>query len=345
MKVLVTGGCGFLGSHVCEYYRNKGEEVVSIDSLTKYELMRTEYDVEGARYYNWNFLKGIGVSLINGDIGNTQELSEAVMGCDYIVHTAAQPSMTISIENPELDIITNVNGTFNVLEAARKKDIPVVNCSSIHVYGNKINETLKEGEKRFLRDPPAIDENYPIIQGKITPLHASKRSTELYVQAYTDTYSLEAATFRLTGMYGPRQFGGEDHGWVANFIIRTLLGLPLRIFGTDKQVRDILYATDAAAAFDAFYNKRKNGIYNIGGGINNIISLIECLDLIENLTGMEQNRIYEEARLGDLWYFVSDITKARKNLKWEPKVSNDEGIQEIINWVKENIGLFRSGSG
>jgi len=340
MKVLVTGGCGFLGSHVCEYYRKKGEDVVSLDNLTKHELMRTGYAVEDARFHNWNFLKRLGVSLIKGDIRNKQELFEATKDCNYIIHTAAQPAMTISIENPELDFTTNVIGTFNVLEAARKYDIPVINCSTIHIYGNKINETIKEGETRFLREPPAIDENYPIMQGKITPLHASKRNAEIYVQSYIDTYELEAATFRLTGMYGPRQFGGEDHGWVANFVIRTMLRLPIKIFGTDKQVRDILYVSDAVRAFEAFYEKRKPGLYNIGGGARNIISLGECLKMIREITGFEHKVIYEPPRLGDLWYFVCDITKAREELGWEPKLSNRDGLEKLINWVKKNIKIF-----
>jgi CDP-paratose 2-epimerase len=341
MRVLVTGGCGFLGSHVCEYYKKKGEEVISFDNLTKHELMRTGYDVEGARLYNWNFLKELGTSLIRGDIRDKQELLKVAKDCDYIIHTAAQPAMTISVENPELDLMTNVVGTFNVLEAARKYDIPIVNCSTIHVYGNKINETIKEGETRFFRDPPTIDETHPIMQGKLTPLHASKRSAEIYVQTYIDAYGLEAATFRLTGMYGPRQFGGEDHGWVANFAIRTLLKLPIRIFGTEKQVRDILYVSDAVRAFDAFYTKRKSGLYNIGGGEQNIISLGECLKMIREITGIEQEIIYESPRLGDLWYFVCDITKAREKLGWKPKVSNREGLKRLISWIKDNINLFR----
>jgi CDP-paratose 2-epimerase len=340
MRVLVTGGCGFLGSHVCEYFKDKGDEVIAIDNLTKHELMRTGYNVEGARFYNYNFLKGIGVSLVVADIRNKDMVVKIAKDCDYIIHTAAQPAMTISIEQPELDMMTNAIGTFNVLEAARKYDIPIVNCSTIHVYGNKINETIKEGKTKFLREPPAIDENYPIMQGKLTPLHASKRSAEIYVQTYIDTYGLEAATFRLTGMYGPRQFGGEDHGWVANFAIRTLLRLPIKIFGTDKQVRDILYVTDAVAAFDAFYKNRESGLYNIGGGVKNIISLGECLELLRKITGIEQDIRFEPARLGDLWYFVCDITKAKEKLKWEPKVSNEEGIKKLVDWIKENIGIF-----
>lgn len=128
-------------------------------------------------------------------------------------------------------------------------------------------------------------------------------------------------------------------------MIRTVLGLPMKVFGTDKQVRDILYVSDAAAAFEAFHQQTVPGIYNIGGGLQNIISIAECLALIQKITGIEQAISYGEARPGDLWYFVSDITKTRKNLKWEPRVSNEEGLQMLIEWVRVNIDLFRGKNG
>jgi len=340
---MVTGGCGFIGSHVCEYYTVKGAEVVSFDSLTKHELLRTGYAADATRTYNLDFLKKLNVVFVKGDIRNRDELMEAANDCDYIVHTAAQPAMTISIENPELDISTNVLGTFNVLDVARKFDIPVVYCSTIHVYGNKINETLREEETRYTRDPQAIDEQHLTLEGTVTPLHASKRSAELYVQTFIDTYGLEAASFRLTGLYGPRQFGGEDHGWVANFAIRTILEMPITVYGTGKQVRDILYASDVAEAFHAFYRSRKQGIYNIGGGPERSISLIECLKLIEQLSEKKTIVKYGRDRLGDLRYFVCDISKAKQNLGWEPKVSLEEGISMLIRWIKENKKLFRAG--
>jgi len=340
LLVLVTGGCGFLGSHVCDFYARQGNEVIAFDNLTKHELKRTDYNVEAARGHVLNFLKGLGVNIIVGDIRNKDELLKVSKGCDYIIHTAAQPAMTISIENPELDLTTNVTGTFNVLEAARRYDIPVVICSTIHVYGNKINETLKEGKTRFLREPPAIDESHPTMEGTITPLHVSKRAAELYVQTFIDTYGLKAAVFRLTGLYGPRQFGGEDHGWVANFAIKTILGRPITIFGTGKQVRDILYATDAAKALNAFYKAQISGIYNIGGGIERAISLIECIRLIEEITGRKAEIKYAPKRMGDLWYFVCDIKKAKEKLRWEPETLNDEGIRKLAQWVEENIRIF-----
>ena len=346
MKVLVTGGAGFLGSHICEYYRKQGDEVISVDNLTKYELMRTGYNVEGARLHNWNYLKELGVKLIKADITDKNAIDIATYpkfprDIDFICHTAAQPSMTISIENPILDFENNVLGTLNVLEAARKFDIPLVNCSTIHVYGTQINNEIWESDTKFKRNPDDIKEDYSIMKGLLTPLHASKRATEIYTQAYIDTYGLKAASFRLTGMYGERQFGGEDHGWIANFVIRTLLKLPITIYGTDKQVRDILYVKDAVEAFDAFYKHQKSGIYNIGGGIERIISLKECLDLITEITGIKQNISFEEARKGDLWYFCCNIDKAKRELDWEPKVSNEEGLRKLINWVGENMELFR----
>jgi len=356
MKILITGGCGFLGSHICEYYRKQGEEVIALDNLTKHELMRTGYNVEKARLYNWNYLKQIGVELYESDIRERNEryidsVWQLAKDCDFICHTAAQPSMTISIEQPIFDFENNVLGTLNVLEAARRYDVPVVNCSTIHVYGNGINNFLVEDGKKFrvadfrngislVKIKQEIDENAQILTGLITPLHASKRTTEIYTQAYIDTYGLRAASFRLTGMYGERQFGGEDHGWVANFVIRTILRLPITIYGTDKQVRDILYVKDAVKAFDAFFNYQRSGIYNIGGGIDRLISLRECLELIEKMTGIKQDIRLKEAREGDLWYFCCDISKAREELNWEPEVSNEKGLRKLIDWVEENRNLF-----
>ena len=344
MKVLITGGCGFIGSHVCEYYIEKGADVIAYDNMTKHELTRTGYAADAARDYNWQFLKKLGVTLINGDVRDFDALVKAAKGCDFIIHTAAQPAMTISMESPGLDFSTNVLGGFNVLEAARKLEIPVVNCATIHVYGNRINETLGEEDTRYTRSPVAIDENHPTVEGTLTPLHASKRAVDLYVQAYIDTYGLQAASFRLTGLYGTRQFGGEDHGWVANFVIRAIAGSPITIYGTGKQLRDILYASDVARAFDAFYKTRKPGIYNIGGGVEHAISLLECIELIREITGQELVVKHGPPRLGDLLYFVCDIAKAKRELGWEPKVSNREGVSRLIEWVKENEAIFRRAS-
>ena len=340
MKVLVTGGCGFLGSHVCEFYARKDDEVISYDNMTKHELKRTGLATEAARNYNWNYLKTIGVNMVKADIRDFEELIDYAQGCSYIIHTAAQPAMTISWEDPLLDITTNVMGSFNVLEVARKLEIPVVSCATIHIYGNGINDTLEENDKRYTRKPEGIDENHPLLEGTLTPLHASKASTDIYIRTYIDTYKLEAASFRLTGIYGTRQFGGEDHGWVANFAIRSVLGRPATIFGTGKQVRDIVYATDVCRAFDAFYRSRQPGVYNIGGGPQTAISLLECFDILEKINDVRSEVKFEPARHGDLSYFICDISKARRELGWSPEIMPEEGITKLIEWIKDNRTIF-----
>ncbi|MEK6860317.1 MAG: NAD-dependent epimerase/dehydratase family protein [Nanoarchaeota archaeon] len=341
MKVLVTGGCGFLGSHICEMYRKKAWEVIAFDNLTKYEFAKNPYMKSEARLHNKKLLESLGVEIVVADIRDKEILMRWCEGVDYICHTAAQPTMTLSWEEPVLDFTTNVIGTFNVLEAARKFNIPVASCNSVHCYGpDKINSELIEMETRYIRNPVSIKESEPLLQGVVTPLHASKSSAEHYIQCYIDTYKIKAASFRLTGIYGPNQFGGEDHGWVANFAIRNVLGLPLSIFGTGKQLRDILYATDVAEAFDAFYRNQVPGIYNIGGGEKTMISLLECIKLIEEITGKESIVKMDKGRFGDLRYYVSDISKAKRELGWEPKVLPEEGVRELIEWIKKNNNLF-----
>jgi len=319
----------------------KGWEVIAYDNLAKHEFVRNVYMKPEARLYNKKILESMGVEVVVADIRDKEILMRWAEGCDYICHTAAQPTMTLSWEDPVLDFTTNVIGTFNVLEAARKFNIPVASCNSVHCYGpDKINSELIEKETRYIRNPATINENEPLLQGVVTPLHASKSSAEHYIQCYIDTYKIKAASFRLTGIYGPNQFGGEDHGWVANFSIRNVLSLPLTIFGTGKQLRDILYATDVAEAFDAFYNNPKPGIYNIGGGEKTMISLLECINLIEKITGKKSKVIFDKDRFGDLRYYVSDISKAKRELGWEPKVLPEEGVKKLIEWIQKNDNLF-----
>jgi CDP-paratose 2-epimerase len=342
MKVLVTGGCGFLGSHVCELFASRNWEVVAYDNMTKFELARTGYNVEAARGYNLDLLRKLGTAVIIDDVRNRYRLLETARGCDYLIHTAAQPAMTIALENPLLDCDNNVIGTLNVLEVARRLNIPAAMCSTIHVYGNSLNDSLATGPTALLKPNGAVKETDPILTGAITPLHVSKYANELYARAFTESYGCKVAVFRLTGIYGPRQLGGEDHGWVANFAIRTILGLPVKIFGTDKQVRDILYAKDAAQAFlDWFEAGCPSGTYNIGGGPQAATSIRELLDLLEKLTGKYSTVQYLPKRQGDLWWFVSDCRKARDTFGWTPKVMPREGIAELVKWIEKERGLFQ----
>jgi len=181
MKVLVTGGCGFLGYHVCAYFRQNGASAIAYDNMAKHEFARNPYMREEARDHNRAELAKAGVEIAVEDIRDKETLTRMAAGCDYLCHTAAQPAMTISWENPELDFSTNTRGTFNVLEAARLAKIPVAICSSIHTFGpDRINASLGEEATRYVRDPVAIGEDEPLLQGSVTPLHASKRADEIY---------------------------------------------------------------------------------------------------------------------------------------------------------------------
>lgn len=335
MKVLVTGGCGFLGSHVCELFRDRGWKVDAYDNMSKLELLRTGYNVDGTRNYNRRLLEGLGVQVQKADVRDYDTLLECAEGCDYIVHTAAQPAMTIALEDPRFDADNNVIGTLNVLEVGRQLDIPVAICSTIHVYGNR--------GRGFRRGPKAFHEGQKVLSGLLTPLHVSKYADELYARAYTQSYQTKVFVARLTGIYGPRQLGGEDHGWVANFAIRTVLGLPIKVYGTDKQYRDILYVKDAARAFlDWFETGCVSGVYNIGGGVECITTIKECLAILAKLTGKAQDITLEPARTGDLWYFCCNTSKARRTFGWGPKVLPRYGIEELVRWIKDNEGLFKS---
>jgi CDP-paratose 2-epimerase len=337
----VTGGCGFLGFHVCSHFREQGADVVAYDNLAKHEFARNPYMREAARDANQRELKAKGVRVAVEDIRDKAALVSYAKDCDYICHTAAQPAMTISWEDPELDFSTNTRGTFNVLEAARLAGIPVAICSSVHAFGpDAINRSLREAETRYEREPVAINEEEPLLQGSVTPLHASKRSNEIYVQSFIDTYGLKAACFRLTGIYGPNQFGGEDHGWVANFAIRAVLGLPITIFGTGKQLRDILFASDTAKAFEAFYRSPNSGIYNLGGGEASMISLLETIDYIGKLVGTKPDVSFKPERFGDLRYFVTDYRKFNQATGWTPAVRPTEGIARLVRWIQQSPELF-----
>jgi CDP-paratose 2-epimerase len=343
VRVLVTGGCGFLGSHVCELFRKRGDEVVSLDNMTKHELSRTGYQTAAARDHNWKLLEAMGVRMLREDVRDLEAVLDAASGCGYIAHTAAQPAVTIGLEDPLLDASTNVLGTLHVLEAARRHRIPLASCATIHVYGNWLNDELRESETRYLHEPTAIGEEARTMDGTLTPLHASKASGEHYVRAYASAYRLRAASFRLTGIYGPRQLGGEDHGWVANFAIRNALGWPITIFGSGKQVRDILYATDAAQAFVDHCERGEAGVYNVGGGPEHAISLLECLRRIEAASGRASELRFEPARFGDLRWFVCDIRRARAGFGWRPRVPPAEGVPELVAWVARQRELFAGG--
>ena len=343
MKILITGGAGFVGSHVAEYYANKDAEVVVFDNLSRAELLG--YEASNAMY-NWNYLKRYeNIELTKGDIRDAKMIKEVAKDIDVIIHTAAQTAVTTSLENPRADFEINALGTFNVLEVARlsKNNPCVIFCSTNKVYGDNVNMIpVREKEKRYefadTKYKKGIPEDFPTDLCEHTPYGCSKFTGDVYVQDYAQRNEIDAAVFRMSCIYGSRQFGVEDQGWVAWFTIATVLGKPITIYGDGKQVRDVLYVADLVKAFDVFVQKRDkihHSVYNIGGGPENTMSLLELLYMLENITGKKSKVIFDKWRPSDQKVYISDINKAKRELGWSPNISKEEGIRKLVKWVEE----------
>jgi CDP-paratose 2-epimerase len=345
MKLLVTGGAGFVGSHVAEYYAKRGSEVLVFDNLSRVEILGKSV---GDPLYNWNYLKNNygNVELVKGDIGRFEEVKAASKDVDAIVHTAAQVAVTTSLSDPRTDFEINALGTFNVLEAARLNDAALVFCSTNKVYGENVNKIpVREEKKRYCftdeKYKNGIPETFPIDLCGHSPYGCSKLAADIYMQDYAHTYGLKTGVFRMSCIYGERQFGVEDQGWVAWFVIASLTNKQITIYGDGKQVRDVLYVTDLVEAFSAFANsKLKHEVFNMGGGSENTLSLLELLDLLKELTGRSPQTSIADWRQVDQKVYVSDISKAERLLNWRPRVRPRESVEKLVNWVNTNSGLF-----
>ncbi len=345
MKALVTGGLGFIGSHIAEKYAGTGWDVTVFDNLSRPKLLNREIkNIDfNMKFLRANFPK---IRIIQEDILNSRALEEAARGADVIFHAAAQTAVTTSVTNPRADFETNVVGTFNVMEAARKNDVKaVVYCSTNKVFGDNVNAAkVIEGEKKYSFEgkyAKGIPETFPIDLCEHTPYGCSKLSGDLYVQDYAHVYGLKTGVFRMSCIYGTRQFGVEDQGWVAWFAIASILGKPITIYGDGKQVRDVLYVKDLVNLYDKFINSSvKRGVYCTGGGPDNTLSLIELLEMLKELTGKESPVSYSGWRPSDQKVFIADISKASEELGWKPAVSPREGVRKLVEWVKENKGIF-----
>ena len=279
------------------------------------------------------------------DLRDFQALRKIAKEVKIIVHTAAQVAVSSSLKDPRTDFETNVAGTFNVLETARLADSAVVFCSTNKVYGENVNALrIIEKRTRYSYDPAhasGIGESFSLDHTGHSPYGSSKLSADIYVQDYAHTYGLKTGVFRMSCIYGERQFGVEDQGWLAWFIIASLIGKPITIFGDGKQVRDVLYVKDLVEAFDRFLrSKLKNGVFNMGGGPRNTLSLLELLEELRRLTGKYPQVSFSAWRSADQKVYISDIRKARKQLGWNPTISPLQGVSRVLTWVGNNKKLF-----
>ncbi|MGC9069266.1 MAG: GDP-mannose 4,6-dehydratase [Thermoprotei archaeon] len=346
MRILVTGGAGFIGSHVAEYYARNDNEVIIFDNLLRNEILGKKI---GDPFYNWNYLKQYkNIKLIKGDIRNFDEVKAISNNVNAIIHTAAQVAVTTSITDPRTDFEINALGTFNILEAARLNDASLVFISTNKVYGENVNKIpLIERDTRYeFADPnykSGIPETFPIDLTQHSPYGCSKLAADIYVQDYAHTYGLKTGILRLSCCYGERQFGVEDQGFLAHFVISTVLDKKITIYGTGKQVRDVLHVEDLVKAIDLILKKAKaspGDVYNIGGGANNAISLLEVIKYIERISGKKIQLEFDKWRKADQKVYISDIRKAEEKLGWRPKISWEEGIARLYNWVSNHRQLF-----
>lgn len=345
MIVVVTGGAGFVGSHIAEYYARSGHEVRVVDNLSRAKLLgRDEVTFD----FNWEYLSQFDViELIRGDVREFDALVPIVDDADVVFHTAAQTAVTTSLEKPAPDFSTNALGTFNVLEAARlaRKKPAVIYCSTNKVYGdnvNRIGTVEKEDRYEFPSSfTTGIPESFSIDLCEHTPYGCSKLTGDIYAQDYAETFGLKVGVFRMSCIYGTRQFGLEDQGWLAWFAIATLLGKPIRIDGDGKQVRDVLYVEDLVNAFDKFLNSDlKHVVLNIGGGPQNAIPIMRVIELLNELTNKRSPISYHDWRPSDQKVYISDIRKAKQLLNWEPKVGVREGLERMVRWIRDHESVF-----
>ncbi|MFH1126075.1 MAG: SDR family NAD(P)-dependent oxidoreductase [Candidatus Altiarchaeota archaeon] len=330
-RVLITGGGGFIGSHLAEYSLKKGREVVVIDNLG-----RTEYNID---YLRKRYTK---LKFIKGDISNPKVFEGAMDDIDLVYHCAAQVAVTTSMSNPRLDYETNADGTFNLCEALRrsKSNASIVFCSTNKVYGDLELPVMETKTRYKYKNIKGIDESYPLETN--CPYGGSKIIGEYILDTFYHSFGMRTVDARMSCIYGTRQFGNEDQGWVAWFTIAAITGKPITIYGDGKQVRDILYIEDQNKAFELLarkINQTKGQAYNLGGSLENTISLLELLNLIEELTGKRSEVRYDDWRLGDQKVYITDTGKMRK-LGWKPNVSCREGVERLVEWTKNNKKLF-----
>jgi CDP-paratose 2-epimerase len=273
-------------------------------------------------------------------------LAEVASDADVIVHLAGQVAVTTSVTNPREDFEANALGTFNALEAARAsgRDPIFIYASTNKVYGGMENVALAEEPTRWRYADlgNGCPESQPLDFH--SPYGNSKGCGDQYTRDYARIYGLRSVVFRQSCIYGPRQFGIEDQGWVAWMIIAAVTGRQITIYGDGKQVRDVLHVDDLLDAYDAAIariNLAAGQVYNLGGGPGNVMSVwAEFGPLLEKLLGKEISVARGDWRPGDQRVFYADIRKAERELGWKPKIGVEQGVERLFEWVKGKQSLF-----
>jgi CDP-paratose 2-epimerase len=339
VPVLITGGAGFIGTNLAARVLTQGRDVLILDNLVRPGVERN------LRWLHDNYENRLQVEI--ADIRDPKVVRDAVRRSSQVFHLAAQVAVTSSLEAPLEDFEINARGTLNVLEALRamRDPPPLVFTSSNKVYG--VLDDIRLRQTRLRYEPQdlkvrriGIDETRRLDFH--SPYGCSKGAADQYVLDYARCYGLSAVVFRMSCIYGPHQFGNEDQGWVAHFLIRTLDGEPIAIYGDGRQVRDVLYVddlVDALLVVQQHIARLSGQAFNIGGGPANTLSLLELIEHIADLEGVQPKLKFGDWRKGDQKHFVSDITRFRTATGWTPKVGVRDGVAALGNWLRAARGV------
>ena len=340
-SVLIFGGAGFIGSNWARRLLDTTEAKVHVfDNLSR----------PGARH-NLEFLQRVSgksgrLQITIGDVREQAKVAKVVRHATEIYHFAAQVAVTTAINDPRTDFEVNVGGTFNILDAAREGgNRPFVLFTSTNkVYGDIGNKNAVPTPTRYVIPATSpTNEEQPLDFH--SPYGCSKGAADQYVRDYARIYGLPTVVFRMSCIAGPRQFGNEDQGWVAHFLYSALTKTPLTIYGSGLQVRDVLYVEDLLRAFEAVQaNQEVTGgeIFNVGGGPENTVSLLELIKHIEELTGEKIEFERDRLRAGDQLVYVSDTTKLNRLTGWKPETNLRGALENMLAWYKKNRDLIAS---
>jgi len=332
--ILITGGCGFIGCNLADALATRGDKVVVFDNLSRAGVR------ENAQWLKLRH--GELVSIMMGDIRDAISVIEAVRGARAVLHLAAQVAVTGSLQEPIDDFEINARGTLNVLEAIRihNPSAPMIFASTNKVYGRLVQDSeIEQVGNRHVpinaRLAGGVTEDVPL--DFYSPYGCSKGAADQYVRDYARVYGMNTAVLRMSCIYGPRQFGTEDQGWLAHFMLRSILGEQLTIFGDGLQVRDALHVSDAAAAWIAVLENIgsvRGRVFNLGGGPENAISLLELIDQIALMRGVAPALSFDQWRPGDQPWYVSRFDALTSAVGWMPQVPLREGLQSLLGWLE-----------
>lgn len=336
MKILITGGMGFIGVNSAIYFYNKGYDVYLLDNLSRKGNIENHILLKDRiKFVFWN-----------KDIRNYFDIENIFKknNFDVILHLASQVAVTSSVQNPREDFEINALGTFNILECVRNycPKCILIYSSTNKVYGEFKSDLVEnENTYQYSGEVTGINENQNLDFH--SPYGCSKGTADQYVRDYSRIYKLKTVVLRQSCIYGPNQFGIEDQGWVSWFSIASIFDKKFKIYGDGKQVRDVLHVFDLIELYEMVIlniNICSGKVYNIGGGNENRLSLLQLVEIIESELNKKILYDFGKWRPGDQKIYVSDITKIKNEINWYPKISPKEGVRLMIRWILENKTVF-----